>query len=332
MPVIVESPTGAVFDDSTQELDNSGQLMNTHTHKGIPNYDLYGDQASSGWSNSFNLEWIPQRSSLYNWVIQPHRHEAFLQVLYLTEGQVQFLLDDARLHGTAPCVLVIPSGHVHGFEFSTDVQGPVVTASQKALESIASVAMADLLGSIRTPVLLQLQQDMRYMTQLMPLFLALEHESRSHAIGHQAAGTALLLALMIQIHRMRLQLNPTGNHTELALPRKTRQIEKFRALLDQDFRTQKSLQHYAHGMGVTPGQLSRLCREVLGMSGLDVINARLIHEAQRELIYTHLPVKQLAAELGFEDDAYFSRFFRKHTGMSPKAFRAQALSTLNSSA
>ncbi|MEY5028802.1 MAG: hypothetical protein RLZ63_1117 [Pseudomonadota bacterium] len=296
--------------------------------KGIPNYDLYGDQASSSWNNAFNFEWIPQRSSLYHWVIQPHRHEAFVQVLYLTQGQVDFLLDDVRLQGVAPCLMVIPAGHVHGFEFSADVQGPVVTASQKALESVASVAMPQLLSTIRTPVLLQLDLDMRYMTQLMPLFLALEQESRTSAIGHQAAGTALLLALMIQVHRVSSQLDPASNRTELALPRKVRQVEKFKTMLEHDFRQEKSLQHYAHNMGVTPGQLSRLCREVLGMSGLDVINSRLIHEAQRELIYTHLPVKQLASELGFEDDAYFSRFFRKHTGLSPKAFRARALAAL----
>jgi len=76
---------------------------------------------------------------------------------------------------------------------------------------------------------------------------------------------------------------------------------------------------------VTAGQLSRRCREALGLSGLDVINARLLHEAQRDLVYTHLPIKQLAAELGFEDDAYFSRFFRKHMGISPTAFRSRAL-------
>lgn len=65
------------------------------------------------------------------------------------------------------------------------------------------------------------------------------------------------------------------------------------------------------------------------MSGLDVINARVLHEAQRELVYTHMPIKQLAAELGYGDDAYFSRFFRKHTGLSPSAFRAQALAQLH---
>ena len=78
-------------------------------------------------------------------------------------------------------------------------------------------------------------------------------------------------------------------------------------------------------MGLTAGQLSRICREVLGISALDVINARLVHEAQRELVYTASSVKLLASELGFDDDAYFSRFFKRHTGLSPSEFRAQAL-------
>jgi len=64
------------------------------------------------------------------------------------------------------------------------------------------------------------------------------------------------------------------------------------------------------------------------MSGLDLINARVLHEAQRDLIYTHLPIKQLAANLGFDDDAYFSRFFRKHTGITPTDFRHQAVQGL----
>ena len=44
------------------------------------------------------------------------------------------------------------------------------------------------------------------------------------------------------------------------------------------------------------------------MSTLDVINARVVHEAQRELVYSSLSIKQVAAELGFDDEAYFGRF------------------------
>ena len=97
----------------------------------IPNYDLYGDQASPAWSNSFNFEWIPQRSAPYQWFIQPHRHDAFLQLLYLTRGQVQVQIDDVHVEAHAPCLLVIPAGHVHGFRFSHDIDGPVVTASAR---------------------------------------------------------------------------------------------------------------------------------------------------------------------------------------------------------
>ena len=60
------------------------------------------------------------------------------------------------------------------------------------------------------------------------------------------------------------------------------------------------------------------------MSTLDAINARVVHEAQRELVYSSLSVKQIAAELGFDDEAYFGRFFRKQTGFRPTDFRAQA--------
>ena len=314
--------------------------------KGIPNYDLYGDQASPGWSNSFNFEWIPQRSALYNWVIQPHRHDAFFQLLYLTKGQVDFWLDDAEYQAQSPCLLVVPAGHVHGFRFTADVLGPVVTASQKALESLAGVSMPELLDTIRKPRMIALPDEMRHVNQLMPLFLSLEQECRTHALGHLAAGTSLLLALMVQVHRIvqstavdgvtlhqsMVQVHRIVQSTAVdgvtlhqSFSRKARQIEKFRALIDQQFRQQKSLQHYADQLGMTAGQLSRLCRQSLDMSGLDLINARVLHEAQRDLIYTHLPIKQLAANLGFDDDAYFSRFFRKHTGITPTDFRNKAV-------
>ncbi len=295
----------------------------------IPNYDLYGDQASSAWVDSFNFEWIPQRSNPYNWVIQPHRHDSFIQLLHLTSGQVEFLIDDKHLRGHGPCLLVVPAGHVHGFRFTPDVDGPVVTAAQKTLESVASITLPELLDTLRKPQLIILQDEMRYVDQLMPLFLALEQESRAHAPGHVAASTSLLLALMVQVHRIAQVLEASGEAPHQPVSRRARQIERFRTLLDREFRQHKPLRAYADQLGMTPGQLSRLCRETLGMSGLDVINARLLHEAQRELVYTLLPIKQLAGVLGFADDAYFSRFFRKHTGLSPTEFRAQALAQLN---
>lgn len=294
----------------------------------IPSYDLYGDTGRIEDSVAFNFEWIPQRSMLYNWLIHPHRHESFIQVLYLTQGNVEVQVDHGVQQLQSPCVMLIPAGHVHGFRFSQDTQGPVVTAMQTPLESAANLMMPALLETIRTPRLLSLNSDMRYIEQLMPLFLALAHESRTPAAGQVAAGTSLLLALMVQLHRITQLSENTSKSTLYSISRKAQQIEKFRSLLDKHFRVEHSLQAYAHMVGVSVGQLSRLCREVLGKSSLEVMNDRLMQEAQRELIYTSLPIKQLAAELGFEDDAYFSRFFRKHAGLSPKAYRASALAKI----
>lgn len=294
----------------------------------IPNYDLYGDSSRLEDSGAFNFEWIPQRSTHYNWLIHPHRHESFIQVLYLTQGHADVQIDHVQQTLHAPCVMLIPAGHVHGFRFSQDTDGPVVTAMQKALESVAAVTMPPLLDTIRTPRLLSLQSEMRYIDQLMPLFRALEQESHTSAEGQVAAGTSLLLALMVQVHRISKLSDTTETQTHYSISRKARQIEKFRSLIDKHFRTEHSLQAYANQLGVTVGQLSRLCREVLGKSSLQVINDRLIQEAQRELVYTALPIKQLACELGFEDDAYFSRFFRKHIGVTPKAYRARSLAQM----
>jgi AraC family transcriptional regulator, transcriptional activator of pobA len=57
------------------------------------------------------------------------------------------------------------------------------------------------------------------------------------------------------------------------------------------------------------------------MSPLDAINARVLHEAQRGIVYSTLSIKQVAADLGFDDEAYFGRFFKKHLGLTPTAFR-----------
>lgn len=286
----------------------------------IPSYGLYGDQADASWLNSFDFEWIPQRSSVYNWRIRPHKHDAFIQILYLTAGEGEVLLDTERVVFSAPCVVLIPAQTVHGFVFSETVDGPVVTAAQRPLESLATVAMPELLKTLRRPLCMSLQDAGPAALSLMPLFLTIEREAKLHDSGQIAVVLSLLVAICVQIQRLSGLAD-----TSVLKSRKSQQIEKFRALVNEHYRKHWPLSHFADQLGITVGQLSRLCREILGMSSLDVINARLVHEAQRELVYTTSSTKQLAAQLGFSDEAYFSRFFRKHTGLSPRDFRSNAL-------
>ena len=108
------------------------------------------------------------------------------------------------------------------------------------------------------------------------------------------------------------------------LPREAAQIERFRALLDARCRERPQVEDCARALAMSAARLRRLCHKVLGMSALDAINARVIHEGQRELVYSSLSIKQVAASLGFDDEDYFGRFFKKQTGLRPTEFREQA--------
>lgn len=158
----------------------------------------------------------------------------------------------------------------------------------------------------------------------MPLFEAIERESRMHTSGEVAAGAALLLAVFVQIQRIATATQAQEGQDTTSSTRKAAQIDRFRALVDAHFRGRWGVERFAAEVGLSAGQLSRLCREMLGMSSLDVVNARVVHEAERELVYSTLAIKQVAAVLGFEDDAYFGRFFRKQTGTTPSEFRLAA--------
>lgn len=292
----------------------------------IPRFALYGNADDSpAWAEMINFERIPERSGAYNWEIKPHVHQGLVQLLYIATGSAggEALIDGRRWAIDPPCLIVIPSGSVHGFHFRKDIDGPVVTAAQRPLESLVAAIAPQLLTHIREPRVIPVDPEGTWTGALMPLFDSLEREARHPSPGQMAATMSLLSALFVQVARISERAAavaaPSDPHS-----RKAAQIEQFRKLVNEQFRHQRSVDHYARQMGLTAGHLGRLCRDALGMSPLDVINARVVHEAQRDLAYSSLSVKQVAAELGYDDEAYFGRFFKKHTGQRPTEFREMA--------
>jgi AraC family transcriptional regulator, transcriptional activator of pobA len=297
----------------------------------IPNYALYGDAGvaagSPSWLDIVHIEQIHERSSLFDFDIAPHVHHGLIQVLYITRGGGTVMIDGQQWNVAAPSLVIVPTPVVHGFRFLPTVDGPVVTAAQQPLESIAAVAAPSLLRHIREPRVMDVSGSPRHADALLPLFAAIEHESRVHTSGQANAGTALLLAVFVQIARIVASLHidaAGGSAGDVERSRKAERIERFRTLVDAHFRARWSVEQYAAEVGLSAGQLSRLCRELIGMSALDVLNARIVHEAERELVYSNLGIKQIAGLLGYADEAYFGRFFRKQTGRTPSEFRDKA--------
>ena len=101
-------------------------------------------------------------------------------------------------------------------------------------------------------------------------------------------------------------------------------VDRFRRVVDRDFARRHRLADYADRLGVSPGHLNALCKLHARRSAGAIIRARIVSEARKLLLYTELSAAEVGGRLGFDDPAYFARFFRRETGAAPTQFRAMS--------
>jgi AraC family transcriptional regulator, transcriptional activator of pobA len=98
-------------------------------------------------------------------------------------------------------------------------------------------------------------------------------------------------------------------------------FEEFMELTSSNLATHKQVSQYADLMNLSPYQLNSITKAIVDKSASELINEQIVLEAKRYLLATSNQVKDIADHLGYEDISYFIRFFKKHTGYSPEAFR-----------
>jgi len=98
-------------------------------------------------------------------------------------------------------------------------------------------------------------------------------------------------------------------------------VRSYNLLVEQKFREFHQVQDYASMLNKSPKSLSNLFAKYNNDSPLQVIKNRIILEAKRLLKFSDKTSKEIAFELGFEEPASFSRFFKNQVGSSPSAFQ-----------
>lgn len=104
-------------------------------------------------------------------------------------------------------------------------------------------------------------------------------------------------------------------------PEKDELMERFRQLLDQHYLDLHKPSDYASLLAVSPDTFTRRCSKYFHKSPSQLIQERLILEAKKQLHLTRQSVKEIAYNLKFQDEFYFSRVFKKFTKVSPQTFR-----------
>ena len=280
----------------------------------IPHYFLYGESESSLGSDSIHCEPIFSRIKQQNFEIKLHRHDTYLQLLLLESGQLEAMFEADKLVLEAPCLVVIPPGHIHGFSYDPGARGKLTTVSDTflhyALGAVDWEWMRSLLTSIRV------LSGKGALAEIFPCIDAIHLEFEQRKPAQQAAIAALLKLMLVHLGR-----NFAGaTRLEQRNPAYYQLFERFRQLSEQHFREHWKINDYCSRLGVNERKLNRACRAICDLSPTAFLQQRLIEEAKRSLAYTVMPINAVAHELGFEDPAYFSRFFHRHTGASPRTY------------
>ena len=98
-------------------------------------------------------------------------------------------------------------------------------------------------------------------------------------------------------------------------------IMRFKTLLEEHFIKERQPSFYAEQLGISPNAFSKQCKLQFLRSPSELIQERVILEAKKLIHLTYKNMKEIAAELNFDDENYFSRYFKKHTGITPTTFR-----------
>lgn len=286
----------------------------------VPSFSLYGEQgAATRVAAPVHVEDIQSRSRKYLWQIGAHRHAELCQCIVVTAGPASVVIEELRTKLDGPALVVIPAGAIHSFRFRADTQGYVLTVNFQHLTELASAAhQAPIEELFSVPRALDLSFNPALADRASQLLECLCKEQRRPDAASPVGGWLACCVLYTVAEAVKHSSAPQSySGTDLA------RLRRFRQLIENRYTQHWPIQRFARELGLSETSLNRLCRRLTGGTGFDLLQQRLALEARRRLIYATDSVSGIAGALGFKDSAYFSRFFRRHSGISPHEFRRQ---------
>ncbi len=283
----------------------------------VPSFFLYGEPPREVAEHFLHVEALDDRSRPNNWNIRPHAHANLNHVFLITAGGGEVRAESLVQRFRAPCTILVPARIIHAFAYDNDTVGSVLTVSETFLRE-QLLREPEFQSLFAAPSLLEFSQSSREAALLRSSIERLASELAWQAPGHAAAVESQLLSILVAL--LRLDHGESGNR-RVGDRRQAELVARFRQLLETDFHSNKPMDEYARALKVSPSRLRAACVEVTERSPLQLVQDRLLLEAKRLLLYSNMSVAEAGYYLGFDDPAYFTRFFTRAVGISPRGFR-----------
>ncbi|TDH21645.1 helix-turn-helix domain-containing protein [Segetibacter sp. 3557_3] len=249
----------------------------------------------------------------------PHKH-SFYHLVYFSEGSGSHSIDFLTFPVHPGQIYFMVPGQVHTWEFDNGPNGYIINFSEQYLSALIQnpryLDQFTFFSGQAKEQVIDIPLDGR--NQVEQTLAAIVREANSTNNLKDDFVRAALVQLFIQVNRYtqtggRSQLN---NYNRLLL-------RNFQKLIEQHFKEKKLSKEYAAMLYVTPNHLNALTKDITGLSAGELIRDRIILEAKRLLVNADMSIMEIANDLDFLDNSYFSKFFKKYVGVTPEIFRKQ---------
>ena len=239
----------------------------------------------------------------------PHKHD-FFQYLIVTSGSGEHQIDFKKHKVSPGQIYMMNPGQIHSWTMKKGIRGILVEFSYQSITHKDSSKLINEVSFMGDLLNVKDKQDFEEVVILCELMLReseLKRELHDLCLQNYVA-TFLLLLIRLQ----EKQLTTAKNLTT---------VEKFRDLLEKNFKSEHAVEFYARKLSTTPRALTMQFSRSIGRPPRELIQERILLEAKRFLAFSELSIAEIGYELGFDDANYFTRFFRIHEKKSPAKFR-----------
>jgi AraC family transcriptional activator of pobA len=251
---------------------------------------------------------------------QPHRTNCFT-IYWVREGRGEFWSDLACHPFAAPCLLffvpyqairLAPAGEVSVTAIRFHANFLCIETYHHQV-GCNGVLFNDPYGV--PAVALNNQTE----TEVADLVTRIRSELTEGGLAHNEGLLSYVKILLVRATRLKQEQQVAGK--EAGNSRLPPPLPELREMVEKHYHTLHSPADYAARLHTTPKALGRLVKTHLGKTLTELIQERILNHAKWELLHTLRPVKEIAREIGYDDELYFSRLFKKATGRSPTEFR-----------
>lgn len=247
----------------------------------------------------------------------PHRH-SFSHFVLFTQGQGTYSIDFEKFPVSPNQIYFMVPGQVHSWSFTGETEGYIVNFSRGFFYSF--LLRPEYLGQF--PFLTGAVEESvitlpgNIMQEVVPTLEAIILEDQQRAAFDADMVRVLLLRIFLSVNRLLVK----KSDRKLA-GAKMLVVRNFQSLVEQHYSDIRLPKDYAALLYVTPNHLNALCKDMLGKPAGELIRERVLLEAKRLLTDGGLSVSGIASRLNFNDNSYFTKFFKKYTALTPEEFR-----------